>query len=279
MHPVLFTVGSFHLYSFSLFIVLAWLIFSFVFWKMLRNQAVSDERIFDLTFYATILAFVGARATFVLLHRELFSDSILKIPAIWVQPGLSLYGALTCGILTMFYLARHYKVRVAYVLDSLAFALPISLSVGLLGAFLDGTSVGVLSDVPWGILYVGYVGKRHPVQIYEILLLFFVYLLVYTVHKRANKLGYPYGTTGLWFFLSFSLGLFLVEFLKDSTVYFSYLSINQWVLVAIFAESVGAFYIRGGGREKIRPILAKSRDTLKGSLRILYEKFSKRHTG
>ena len=48
--------------------------------------------------------------------------------------------------------------------------------------------------------------------------------------------------------------MFPLEFAKESRVYWT-LSANQWILIALFAEALGAFYVRGGGRETIRPFI------------------------
>lgn len=276
MYPVLVSLGSIHIYSLSIFLLLAWLAFSFVFWKSLRNQAVEEERIFDFTFYSTVMAFLGARVAFVLLHHELFVDTFLKIVAVWVQPGLSLYGALVAGMLTILFLSRRYKVRAGYILDAIAFALPPALIVGLIGSFLDGTTVGKITSLPWGASYIGFPGRRHPVQIYEIFALLGIMLIILLIQKRANKYGLPYGITGLWFFFFYSISMFVIEFAKEGGVYFSYLSANQWVLVGFFAETLGAFYVRGGGRELVRPALRQVGERIQSFFQRFYAKFSKR---
>lgn len=235
--------------------MLAWLVFSFVFWKMLRSQGVEESRIFDLTFYATIVALVAGRTLFVLLHLSLFSDNALKVAAIWVQPGFSLYGGLVGAMGTMVFLSRKYKVRLAYVLDAWALAFPMSLLFGEIGSFLDASVVGKLTTLPWGISYLGHIGARHPVQLYEGIMLLILCIFSLIAFKHATREKWAYGLIGIWFFLLFSFVMFLVEFIKESGVYFLGLNVNQWILVAICAESLGALYIRGGGRERVRPLL------------------------
>jgi phosphatidylglycerol:prolipoprotein diacylglycerol transferase len=276
MHPVLVSIGPVHIYSLSLFLILAWVVFSFVFWRQLREQAVEEERIFDLSFYATLVALISARLGFVITHQELFSDGLLKIAALWVQPGLSIYGALIGGCITLLYIARKYKVRVAYILDSLAFSLPLALIIGAIGSFLDGSVVGKLTDVPWGVSYLGYPGKRHPVQLYEAVYLVCLLAFLVFIQKKAAKRGWPYGVSGLLFFALFAIGMFTIEFVKEASVYFSSLSANQWVLVAIFAEALGAFYVRGGGRELVFLIGKHVRLKLASAFQMLYAKFPKK---
>ncbi len=269
MFPVLFTIGGMHVYSISIVLLLAWLIFSFVFWRGLRNEGVPEDRIFDLTFYATIAAFVFSRAGFVLFDWNTFAESYLKIVAMWVAPGLSLYGALLGGLMTLIYLSRQYKVRLGYVLDAVGYAFGASFFVGVLGAFLDGSYVGALSNLPWAVRYVGHVGTRHPVQLYEAIAIVIILILLVFLTRRGRKNKWPYGLLGLWFFSLFAVFMFILEFLKDSRVYWGVLRANQWILIAIFAETIGAFYVRGGGREWVRPMVNKLLGGIHG-------KFSKR---
>lgn len=278
MYPALFTLGQFHLYSFSVFLVLAWGVFSFVFWKLLKDNGVLEERVFDLTFYATILALAGGRGGFVLMHPELFLGDILKIFALWVAPGLSLYTALIAAILTLIYLSRRYKVRLGLVLDALALALPAALAVGEVGSFLDGSQVGKITALPWSVRYVGAIGRRHPVQLYELLVLLVIIGIMLYLRKRSLKKSWPYGLLGVWFFAIWSLAFFVLEFFKDSSVYWRSLSANQWVLIIFLGEALGAFYVRGGGRQVIRPLIMRSRGKIASILGEVYAKLSQRRT-
>lgn len=254
-------------FSLGVFLVLAWFAFSFVFWKILRNMGTPEHRIFDLTFYSTIVALITSRLVFILLHPSLFSDTLLKTVAVWVEPGFSLYGGLIGALATATYLSRRYKIRVAYVLDAWAVAFPIALLIGEIGSFLDGTEVGKATTLPWGILSVGHVGVRHPVQVYEIIILVLLLVLVFFLNRKAKGDKWPFGLVGIWFFFWFSVTAFLIEFVKESSVYWLSLTPNQWILVAIFAESMGAMYVRGGGREKLRPFLRNFGGTIYAKIR------------
>lgn len=257
MHPVLFSFGIIHIFSYSVFLILAWCVFSFLFWKQLRDNGVEDERIFDLTFYGTLVALLTSRLGFVLSHQEIFLATPLKIVSLWVAPGLSLYPGLAGGIITMFLLARSVKMRMVTVLDTLAFALSGGLAVGLIGSLLDGAEIGKQTSFAWGVNYLGHLGRRHPIQIYEIIGILFIALMLIYFRKLAKKRNWPYGIIGLWFFLFFSIVMFALEFLKESEIYWVGLTVNQWLLVALFAETLGAFYVKGGGRETARPLIRK----------------------
>lgn len=266
MFPVLVSIGPVHIFSYSVFIVLAWLAFSFIFWRCLRSQGVEEERIFDLSFYTTLVALAVARAVFVLTHLTLFTDNLIKIAAIWVQSGLSYAGALVSGLIILLLLAKRYKVRFGLVLDALAFALPVAWVTGEVGSFLDGTELGRVTSLAWGVRYVGQTSLRHPVQLYTIAAVLIILFLVALIARKAAWEKWPYGLVGVWWFFMSSIALFVLEFVKDTSVYWVGLSANQWLMIAIFAESVGAFYVRGGGRGWLRQV--------RGGI---YAKFSKRH--
>ena len=267
MYPLLVSFGPVHLYSLSAFVVAAWLVFSFLFWRALRGQGVPEEHIFNLTFYGTLSAFVVARAVFVGLNMELFRESPLRIVAFWVQPGLSLYGGLIGGLLVFVSLCRRYKVRVGHVLDAVGPAFGSAFLVGTVGAFLDGTYVGSSANLPWAVRFVGHLGSRHPVELYEIIAMVGILIFTAILVRAGAKKKWPYGLLGLWFFAALTVVMFLLEFFKDTRVYFNTLRANQWILIAIFAETIGAFYVRGGGREAIRPFVNRLKT---------YAKFSKR---
>ncbi len=72
--------------------------------------------------------------------------------------------------------------------------------------------------------------------------------------------------------------MFLLEFLKDTRVYWISLSANQWILIAVFAEAMGAFYVRGGGREAVRPYINAIQTKVHAFVGGIYAKFSKRFT-
>ncbi len=267
MFPILFSIGTVHVFSFSVFVLFAWSVFSFLFWRKLRSQGVFEQQIFDLMFYSTLVGLVFSRAVFVLTHAPLFVDNMLKIVALWVQPGLSFYGGFLASTLTLLYLGRTYKVRVGMILDVVAVSLPWALVIGKIGSLLDGSEAGKLASIPWAVNIVGSVGARHPVQIYELVALVVLGMILLTLERRAERQKWPYGVVGVWFFLLFTPIFFALEFFKESTLYYAQISANQWVLIALFAEALGAFYVRGGGREKLRPVIAGMKQKIGNAVR------------
>lgn len=255
MYPTLLSIAGFHLSSFSIFFILAWCVFSFVFWKSLREEGVEEDRIFDLTFYGTLAALVGARAGFVVFHWDQFAGAILKIVALWVAPGLSLVMAVVAGLGSMILLARRAKVRVGAVLDAFGLAIPGALVVGTVGSLLDGSEVGKVTTVPWAIRYIGLSEPRHPYQFYVIIALILILVGVGLATGQARRRRWALGSVGVGFFLLWAPMLFVLEFFKDSRIYWYRVSANQWVALFLFSAAVGAWYGYTGGKFVVAHVL------------------------
>ncbi len=247
MHPLLFSAGPIMIYSFSFFIVLAWFVYSFIFWIHLRNNGVEDDKIFDITFFQTISVFVAARLGYVLAYPDFFSGQLLTIFALWVIPGFSFTGAVLGLVVSTAVMAKKLKVRLGYCIDALAISFPSAYIVGNIAALLDGTSIGKPSGV-WGVSYIGHSSLRHPVQLYSIVYILILLSVHVLIVKKARTNRWPHGLSGIVFFLLFSLGSFVIEFLMEDPIRLGLLNIKQWMYIAIFSESLGILYVKFGGK-------------------------------
>jgi len=279
MMPLLFSIGSFHVFSFSIFLIIAWFVWSFLFWRHLRSLAINEEQIFDAMFITTLVSLAASRLGFVVSHLGLFASNWLRVIALWVQPGLSFYAGLIGAILTILLFALKRKIRVAHMLDAFSLSFMWAYTIGSVGGFLDGSVFGKTTNVAWAIPYVGQMGLRHPVQIYQIILMLVVIGVVSLISTIAKKRPWwPAGSIAMWFFALFSFSAFAVEFFIEHTVYWGHLSANQWVLVGIIGQSLGAFYIRGGGKERLIIVGRASVIFCKKCIGGIYAKFSKRNS-
>ena len=249
MLPVLLSIGPINLYSLSTFIVIFWLIYSFIYWKILKDQGINENPIFEILFQSSIFAFVFSRLTYVFMNWSYFKTDPIRIFAIWIVPGLSFTGALSIIIIINLILSHKYKIKIYQVFDALSQSLWISIPFLVFGTFLDGTYVGKVTTSIIGIHYLGHQGIRWPVQIIEILVLFFSYIIF--VYTRSIKRKYGPWYTSFSFFIVLSILIFSLEFIKESAVYFLGLTILQWISIAIFSELSGIIIIKSGFLKKI----------------------------
>lgn len=267
MYPILLSIGGFHLSSFSVFIILSWCVFSFVFWKSLLEEGVAEEHIFDLMFYATLVCIVGARIGFVFFHWDQFAGTLLRIVALWVAPGLSLFAGVGCALATIGILSKRYKVRVGAVVDAFGLALPGALIVGSVGSLLDGAEIGKPASLFWSIRYVGLPELRHPYQLYAIFSLVIIFIIVGFLWERRQTMKLAMGAVGIGFFLLWTPCVFALEYFKDNRIYWYSLSTNQWVALVLFSLACGVWYVYSGGKFVVREIV-----------RSIYGRIPKRHS-
>ncbi len=277
MHPLFISFGNFHLYWLSVCTVIGWLVFSFLFWRSLRRIGINEDTTFDLTFYATIVGIFFARLGFIVFHQDVFTGkSFLLWFTLWVAPGLSWTGAFVGVLATIVLLSRQYKVRLGQVLDAVVGALPIAFVIGAIGTLLDGSQSGKVTSVSWAIVLHGKEGLRHPIDLYQMIAIIIVSAFFFKMGKVGEAKKWPYGIVSVWFIFTYSFFMFLIEFMKESRVYFGNITVNQWIYIVLIAECIGVLYVRGGGREKVRPFFYRVHKRFVSLGVYLYDKISRR---
>jgi len=169
MHPVLFTIGSFVLdtytviWAVSLSLALAWT----------RNRAVrlyglDDEDTRVVLFWGFLGILVWARLGNILVEWKLYTIHPEKLLRPW-EGGLSAVPAILGGGLTAWIVLRRRNVPVWPLAEAASLPAAVLVGLGRLGCFLNGCCYGERSSVPWGVHFPFDPGGilRHPTQLYE----------------------------------------------------------------------------------------------------------------
>lgn len=137
MLPVLFSFGPIKIYTFGVFLVLAFFWGSFFLWKLVRLTVYKEEEIFDGLFLSLGFALFFARLFYVASNFSDFGFNLLKFILINGYPGLSLPGGLLGGFLFAFLFfftkKRNFYVMVDYFIPPLF----VALGFGFLGVFFS----------------------------------------------------------------------------------------------------------------------------------------------
>jgi phosphatidylglycerol---prolipoprotein diacylglyceryl transferase len=168
MFPVLFSLGPLTVSSFGFFLALAFLFGTFLAWRLSRAWELDEEKVLDLCLLTFFGGLVGARLLFVALNFQSFADDLFKIPLLTKYPGLSFWGAIIGGTLTLFlFVKRIKKMNFWQVADLAGVGVLGGLVLGNIGCLLGGCNVGVSSNLFFALPMVGFLGKRFPLQILE----------------------------------------------------------------------------------------------------------------
>ena len=244
MHPILFTFGPVTVYTFGLFLVLAFFSAVFTVWLFGRREGFEEEKILDACFFSSLVGLFGGRIAFFLSHPHLFCFScFFRFSA---TSGFSWLGGLFSGFIGLWYFARKNKIEFVKIADLLVCGLSLAEGIGYLGCFFSGTGYGKETSFFWGVRQVGLLGKRHPVQIFQSIACFLIFYLLLRFKKKRHFSGFLI----LFYSILRSWSFFLLDFFKEEGVYLGKLKFSQWV--GLFLGIGGVFYFYRRERRSLR---------------------------
>lgn len=233
MLPVLLDLKFVKIYTFGVFLVLAFFWGSFLLWKNARLTSYKEDDVFDGLFWSLAGGLFFARLVYVALNFDDFGFDILKFILINGYPGLSLVGGLVGGFLTLSLVLRSKKIKLSEIIDYIASPLLLALTIGEMGSFFSGVEIGTKTQFPLSLKYAGFDGQRHLTALYETVFLFFgtyfTYKLLFDVRREKLPHGFVF-IVAIWFV---GLIYFLFDKLKEHHLYFLGSSFNEIASLAI----------------------------------------------
>ncbi len=164
------------------YILGAWIVLSIV-ERVAKQRGLNGESIYGLAALLLAAAFVGARLIFVALHWSAFRENLVGI--IWpLTSGYNFWGGIFFGVVAAFFFGRYKQLALWPTMDALTPGILAGLFFISLADFLGGPGYGSSTGLPWAIDIFGI--RRHPVQIYE-LLVTLAALLLWWRASRVNS--------------------------------------------------------------------------------------------
>ncbi|MDP3920261.1 MAG: prolipoprotein diacylglyceryl transferase [Candidatus Omnitrophota bacterium] len=239
MKPILWSLGNFEFRSYYVMMILGVIVVSVLALRRARHDGFPEiHQVIDGTLLIFFTGFVGARLLYIAHHADWFLSRPLHILAVR-DGGLTLYGSLFLGGLSVILYARWRQMTVMKTLD---FILPFMLLVYCfirIGCFLNGCCYGTACDLPWALQFPESITPVHPTQLYEIAsnLALFLFLYLYYPRKKYD------GEITLYFFLFYPLSRFIIEFWRiDDHPDWQALTLNQVISVALLALTIFVLY-------------------------------------
>lgn len=277
MFPVLISIGFIKITSLAFFSFLAILLAMFVFYRRTKEEHYSEFEALDAILLAILVGFLGARLGFIFLNFNSFSLQIFR----WLD--LLNYGGFNVIIglfVASFYMYKH-TIKMKWdsfaVMDMFVTALAFGLSIYHFGTFLAGVGYGVATDFPFGITFPQLLEPHHPVQIYQSIAYFLVYLYLYKLEysyrtfewyrfgKKTAQTGF---LTGAFLCLA-GLVTFSMAFIKNSLILISPLNLDMLAGIVLLCLGISVFYVRSGRptptffKEKPKPLQTRLEDLQK----------------
>jgi phosphatidylglycerol:prolipoprotein diacylglycerol transferase len=229
---VLFALGPLHLYRYGFTVALGLLAGLWLALREARRRGFDADALFDLCLAAVAAGLVGARAEHVLFSLPFYlahPAEILRLD----EGGLSIHGALFAGALAVWVVGRRRNLPFLTVADLLAAPVALGEAIGRLGCDL----VGRVTTWPLALVVDGV--RYHNVPLYTSVYLFGLFAYLYGYRRTRVRVR---GQLLLEYVLWYSVGRFLLEFVRSSPTVWLGLSLAQ--LVSLLLALLAAFGLR-----------------------------------
>lgn len=245
MHPQLFSLGPFTLYSYGALLVAAFIGGLALAGRRAAQRGLEPSRVFDLGVLVILAAIVGAKLLLLLV----------ELPTFLRQPGEALgllraggvfYGGLVAAVGAGVWYLRRQRMPLWTTCDVFAPGIALGHVIGRLGCLLAGCCYGRPTDLPWGITFhdefaAGHVGTPlgialHPTQLYEAGAEAVILAVLLLTERRGRQ--YPGRTFWLYMAL-YAVSRFLIEFFRgDERGQLFALSTSQVISLVILPGSL-----------------------------------------
>ena len=174
MHPIIAKIGPFTIYSYGMMVAIAFLFGIFIARLEAVRKNIKQDLVYDFSFYLIIGSIIGARIYYILFFDV---SGLLKNPItifkIW-QGGLSIHGGLLAGVITGLVFSRLKKISFWALADLVSPSIILGQAIGRIGCYLNGCCSGI---------------NNQPTQIYELILDFIGFLLLWKLRKKIKFQG------------------------------------------------------------------------------------------
>lgn len=232
MRPILFHVGGTAVPSFWVTAFVGFLAAFFVVRNDIRRRGYDVELAYDMTLYAYVGGWVGARLFLIPTAWDIFRQD--PIGFLLSSSGWVWYGGLIGGTIAVWLLARQRKLPLLLFADIIAPALAVGLGIGRIGCQLAGDGdYGIPTSLPWAMSYpdgvVPTTERVHPAPVYEMLASFAIFAYLW----RRRLSNPPSGDLiGRYLILAAPVR-FLIEFIRRNPHWLFGLTTAQWTSVAL----------------------------------------------
>ena len=249
MHPILFSVGSFHFPTYGALAALAVLAAACTVLRLGRREGLDTVLLLDFTTWLLLVALVGAKVLMVIsdwgYYRqnpgEIFSRSTFLAGGVF-------YGGFIAAVLFAVWYIRLHHLPFWKVFDVYAPAISLSLGIGRIGCFAAGCDYGKPTTSAWGVVFTNPLSHEitgvplgtplYPTQpIMALTSLSIAALLIWRYPKKSRD-----GEIFVLYLALYAVARFFIEFLRGDEdrgfVFHHLLSTSQFIAILALVAAV-----------------------------------------
>lgn len=239
MYNDLFSIGPFTVHGYGLMIAIGIVTAYSLAESRAKKTGLDPDRLFGIVLWSVCMGFVGSKA----LYYITILDQVIADPSILLDlsSGWVVYGGILAGLLTAYLYCRHWKISFFQYADLLMPVIALAQGFGRIGCFLAGCCYGVRTDLPIAVTFT----HSHfapngvplfPTQLFSSAFDFALFFVLSHIWKREH----PSGSVTAWYLILYSVGRFLIEFVRGDlargTV--GVLSTSQFISLFVFAYGI-----------------------------------------
>jgi phosphatidylglycerol:prolipoprotein diacylglycerol transferase len=245
MHPILFEIGGFPIYTYGVLLAAAYLLglqFALV---RARKRGLDPNRVMDLGIWIIVSALVGAKLLLLIVEYETFGQNPRELLTL-VRSGGVFYGGLIAAVAVALWYLRRHRMPMWTVTDVFAPGIALGHVIGRMGCFFAGCCFGKETSVPWALTFTdkfaaANVGTPlnvplHPTQLYEA----GAELLILAALLLTEKRGRVFPGRTFWsYMLAYGISRFIIEIYRgDPRGMVGMFSTSQFVSVLLVPLSI-----------------------------------------
>ena len=212
-----------------------------------KRLSLPRDSMLDMVLVAVPSGIIGARLYYVVMQLDQFAANPITIFYIW-EGGIAIYGSLIGGAVGVAIYCRVRKRNFASLLDITAPGLALAQAIGRWGNYFNREAFGpVITDPNWRFFPAGVVIDQGGVPVWHVATFFYesvwdagVFLILWLCRKRMKRTG----DTFLWYLVLYGCGRFLVEQLRQDSLYLFGFRASQYLSLVLCAIVAVVFLAR-----------------------------------
>src|SRR5215212_4070837 len=223
MHPILFEIGRFPVYTYGVLLAAAYLLGLQFALMRARTRGLDPNRVMDLGIWIIISALVGAKLLLLIVEFDKYTANPSELLDLFRSGGVFYGGLIAAVAVALWYLRRH-RMPMWTVTDVFAPGIALGHVIGRMGCLFAGCCFGRPTDVRWAITFHNeYAAQNagtplniplHPTQLYEA----GAELLILGILLATERRGRPFPGRTFWgYMFLYGISRFIIEIYRGDT--------------------------------------------------------------
>jgi phosphatidylglycerol:prolipoprotein diacylglycerol transferase len=250
MHPILFEIGGFPVYTYGVLLAAAYLLgLQFALWRA-RSRGLDPNRVMDLGIWIIVSALLGAKLLLLVVEWDTYGRSPRELVTL-IRSGGVFYGGLIVAVLVAMWFMWRHRMPIWTTSDVFAPGIALGHVIGRMGCFFAGCCFGKPTNLPWSVTFHSEYARDnvgtlinvplHPTQLYEA----GAELLILGLLLLLERRGRPFAGRTFWaYMLLYGISRFVIEFYRgDSRGMVGMFSTSQFLSLLIVPLSIVMLFV------------------------------------